>query len=151
MKNIFTLLTLSVFLFTFTDCNSGRNKVANSQDSSYEYVEKKEELTGVLKQKIGDWAKEGKICYGVVVTTDSKGKAGYGKPVKAKIIKIESSRIKMKSLEDLNLGEAKGCSKLSFSSGETWWETDGDLFKTREEAINFLKKKNLLKQDEDLP
>ncbi len=145
MKNIFTLLTLSVFLFTFTDCNSGRNKVVNSQDSSYEYVEKKEELTGILKQKVGDWAKEGKVCYGVVVATNSKGKAEYGKSVKAKIVKIENNRIKMKSLEDINLGKKRGCSKLTFSSGTTWWEKDGDLFKTREEAISFLKAKGLYK------
>ena len=144
MRKIFTILVFSIFLIIFTGCNSNRSKADNSKNT-YTYVEKKVELTGVLKQKVGNWAKEGEVCYGVVVATNSKGKAEYGKPVKAKIIKIESDRIKMKSLEDIDLGEKKGCSKLSFSSGITWWEKDGDLFKTKGEAISFLKKKGLLR------
>ncbi len=144
MRNTFTILALSAFIFIFTSCNSNHQKISNSKDT-YQYVEKKAELTGILKQKVGSWAKEGEICYGVMVATNSKGKAEYGKPVKAKIINIESDRIKMKSLEDINLGEKKGCSKLSVSSGTTWWEKDGDLFKTKEEAISFLKKKGLFR------
>jgi uncharacterized lipoprotein NlpE involved in copper resistance len=144
MKKNFTILAFSVFLLIFTGCNSGQKKVDASKDT-YRYVEKKAELTGVLKKKVGSWAKEGKICYGVIVATNSKGKAEYGKPVKARIILIDSDRIKMKSLEDINLGEKKGCSKLSVSSGTTWWEKDGDLFKTKQEAISFLKEKGLYK------
>lgn len=144
MKKIFTILAFPVFLLIFTSCNSGREKVAHNENT-FNYVEKKVALTGILKQKVGAWAKEGKICYGVVVATNAKGKAEYGKPVKAKIILIDSNRIKMKSLEDINLGEKKGCSKLSFSSGTTWWEKDGDLFKTKKGAISFLKAKGLYK------
>jgi len=144
MKNTFTILTLLIYLFTFTSCNSDQKKVNNSKDT-YHYVEEKAELTGVLKQKVGNWAKEGEICYGVIVATNSKGKAEYGKPVKAKIVIIENNRIKMKALEDVNLGEEKGCSKLSVSSGTTWWEKDGDLFKTKQEAVSFLKAKGLIR------
>ncbi len=144
MKNTFTIFMLSVFFLTFTACNSGREQKAESRNA-YRYVEEKAELTGALKQKVGDWAKEGKICFGVVVATLPNGKAEYGKPVKAKIIKIEGNRIKMKALEDVNLGEKKGCSKLSVSSGTTWWEKDGDLFLTRREAVSFLKAKGLFR------
>lgn len=131
---------LIMLVFGLGACNSGTN---SQENKTYDYVETTTELNPVLKARIGDWAKKGVECYGVVVTLDAEGVPQNGLPVKAKIIRIEKDQIKMKALENISLGEEQGCSKMGISSGETWWETDGDLFQTREEAEQFLRKKGL--------
>ena len=67
-----------------------------------------------------------------------------GKPVKARVIDFRNNGIEMKSLENVSLVRLKGCTKMGISLGETWVEKEGELFATREEAENYLKKKNLL-------
>ena len=135
MKHLFSIFTFSV-LALFISCNSSQK---SDPDEIYEYVEETAELNDFLRQKIGDWAEEGEICYGVVVLVDPKGVALEGMPVKARILRIKSDSIKMKSLENINLREVEGCSQLGISNGEKWWESEGDLFRTREEAEAFLK------------
>ena len=71
----------------------------------------------------------------------------FGKPVKAKVIAINNNEIKMKSLENVSLMEVQGCSKMGLSKGETWLEADGDLFKTKEEALAYLKNRNLIRKE----
>lgn len=142
MKHLFSILTFSVFAL-FISCNSS-NK--SNPDEIYEYVEETAELNDFLKQKIGDWAEEGVICYGVVVLIDSDGTAKDGAPVKSRILRIKSDSIKMKSLEDINLSEFSGCDKIGISRGEKWWETEGDLFNSLEEAEAFLSKLNFDKE-----
>ncbi len=134
MKHLFSILIFSVCTL-FISCNSSSK---SNPDETYEYIEETVELNDFLKQRIGDWAEEGLICYGVVVLVDSDGTIKDGAPVKSKIVRIKSDSIKMKSLEDINLSEVSGCDKIGISRGENWWETEGDLFKTREEAEAFL-------------
>ena len=140
MKHLFSILTFSV-LALFISCNSSHK---SNPDEIYEYVEETVELNDFLKQKIGDWAEEGVICYGIVVLIDSDGVIKGGAPVKSKILRIKSDSIKMKSLEDINLSEVSGCDKIGISRGDNWWETEGDLYKTREEAMAFFSKINLV-------
>ncbi len=137
MKHLFSILAISVFIF-FISCNSNPK---SNPDEIYEYIEETVELNDSLKQRIGDWAEEGVICYGIIVLLDSDGTIKNGAPVKSMILRIKSDSIKMKSLEDINLSEVSGCEKLGISRGTTWWETEGDLFKNREEAEAFLSKK----------
>ena len=137
MKHLFSILAISVFIF-FISCNSNPK---SNPDEIYEYIEETVELNDSLKQRIGDWAEEGVICYGIIVLLDSDGTIKNGAPVKSIIVRIKSDSIKMKSLEDINLSEVSGCEKLGISRGTTWWETEGDLFKNREEAEEFLSKK----------
>ena len=139
MKHLFLIITLSVFIL-FISCNSSHK---SNPDEIYEYVEETVELNDFLKQRIGDWAEEGVICYGIIVLQNSDGIIINGASVKSKILIIKSDSIKMKSLEDINLSEVAGCDKLGISRGTTWWETEGDLFKNREEAEAFLSKINL--------
>ena len=139
MKYLFSVLTFSVFTL-FVSCNSGHKP---NSDEIYEYVEETVELNDFLTQKIGDWAEEGVICYGVLVLQNSEGTIVNGAPVKSMIVRIKSDSIKMKSLEDINLSEVSGCDKLGISHGTTWWETEGDLFRNRDEAEAFLSKINL--------
>lgn len=131
-----------LFAVCITACNS---KGGGENEASYEYQAPSNELNAELKAKIGDWAKTGVECYGVIVALDGNGIPQYGLPVKAKIVRIKPDKIKMKAMESINIGPKEGCSKMGMSYGETWWEEEGDLFRTKEEAENFLRKQALLK------
>lgn len=155
MKKIITLMAIFPFLFIFTGCGSRSSQSANNADRYYEQVlngtaakkdvEKTSEKALASNKELESWAKEGVECYGIIVATDAQGKAQYGKPVKSKIILIENGRYKMKSLESVNIGAEKGCSKMNIPSGTTWWEEDGQLFQDKQGAIDFLEEKGLLK------
>lgn len=135
MKNLGIILMVAVL--AIVSCNSG-NKT--NGESSYKYVEKKAALNSELEKRIGSWAEEGKECYGVVVFNGQEFET-TGKTVKAKIVRIKADSLKMKALETVNLTETTGCSKLGIKYGDTWWEVEGDLFQTQEEAEQFLSDK----------
>jgi len=121
-------------------------KKTDGNEVIYEYNEETVELNPEVKAHLGDWVKPGVVCYGVVVSVDADKTPILGKPVKAKVLLIKNDGVKMKALENVTVGvgEKQGCSKLGISEGETWVETEGDLFKTREEAETFLANKGLL-------
>ncbi len=142
MKNQLPFIILLIF-FLFQGCNS---KKRASEVAGYTYNEKAT-VTNQTSLKIpGDWVKEDVDCYGILVAVDKEGKQLSGKPIHAKVVSVTATEIKMKALETVSLAEVKGCTKMGLSKGDSWNETEGDLFKTREEAIDFLKKKNLYKQ-----
>lgn len=130
-------------LVFFTSCKQGvdGNKVI------YEYEEESVELNAELKGKIGDWIEEGVVCYGCVVALDENKRPTDGKPVKSKVIQIKSDGVKLKALQSVSvgIGEQHGCTKMGITRGDTWWETEGDIFKTEEEAEAYLKQNGLLK------
>jgi hypothetical protein len=139
----FHLSIAAISIIILVSACSGNGNSNNKQSSQPAQGEKKNEtvLNEKLQQKLGSWITEGKECYGIVMTTpDSQGHA-TGKPVKCKVIDIKPDRIKVKAIENVKLMESKGCDKLGISYGETWWEEDGDLFQTRDEAQALLKSK----------
>jgi hypothetical protein len=145
-KQIFNLAVAAIIVLV--GCNSSKksDEVANYSYQDKEVTQKSQNI------KVGDWVTEGTICYGVVVAIDKNGKAIAGQPVKAKVVKISESEIKMKSLENISKASIAGnstlkdCSKTGIKKGEVWVEKEGDLFKTKEEAINYLKEKKLYKE-----
>lgn len=135
--SIFVLL----LVIAINGCNSGGK---SDKETIYEYSEPNIELNAALKAKIGDWAEKGVECYGIILAVDSNGLPEMGLPIKAKIIRIKENKLKMKALEKVNLGPKEGCSKMGIAYGETWWETDGDFFQTKEKAEKFLRQQGLL-------
>jgi len=135
-KTVF--ISLLICASVILSCNS---KKRSDEIKNYTYQEKTPTLNENLKGKLGDWVSEGTVCYGLVVIIDGKGKVVKGLPVKAKVISLKTDSIKMKALERVNLAEVKGCTKMGLAKGETWWETEGDLFKTEAEALAYLKEK----------
>jgi hypothetical protein len=119
-------------------CRSGRK---SEEIKNYDYEEPSAKMNSALENKVGGWINEGAVCYGLVVGIDSDGKVIKGLPVKAKVVTITSDSLKMKALEKVSLAEVKGCSKMGIAKGETWWEKDGDLFKTLDDATAYLKEK----------
>lgn len=119
-------------------CRSGKK---SDEIKNYTYQEPSKKLNARLQEKLGGWLEEGIVCYGLVVSVDGNGKIVKGLPVKAKVVTVMSDSLKMKALEKVSLAEIKGCTKMGLSKGETWWEKEGDLFKTQEEAVSYLKSK----------
>ena len=116
------------------ESNNGSGSVSKKKTSDVE-------LNEHLNARVGSWIEKGKECYGIIISENIKGKT-IGKSVKCKVISIQPDKIKVKALEKVNLMEGVGCDKIGIGYGDTWWESEGDLFLTREEADNYLKKKN---------
>ncbi len=137
MKNLISVFVLIIF---FSGCNT-KNKSA--EIANYEYSEDSVELSKEWHNKIGGWLENGVECYGLVIAINAKDVPQRGKPVKAKVLHISKNEIKMKALEDVNIAPIEGCSNLKISKGETWMEREAELFKTKKEAVEYLKAKNL--------
>ena len=138
MKNtIFIGLSLLLLIICFGSCN---NKNKSKELENYSYDSSNVTLNEKLQGKVGSWIKEGVTCYGVVILNDEKGIPQKLKEVKAKVLIIQSDKIKMKALENITLAPVEGCSKIGIKRGDTWWETDGELYKSEEEAIQFIDK-----------
>lgn len=142
MKKGLSVIAL-LFVFLLIGCNSDGK---SDKGVIYDYDDSDTELSDELKAKIGDWVKVGVECYGVLVSIDGEGLPQVGMPLRAQVIRIRKDEIKMKSLENVMFGPQEGCTKMGISSGETWWEKEGDLFQTKEEAEEFLRKLGILEE-----
>lgn len=134
MKKLSIIFISIAVIVVFQACNS-TNK--SKEIEKYKYAETKVQLNDVLNKKVGSWIQEGSECYGLVMMTDRDKNVQAVKELKAVVLIIQNDKIKMKALEDVSLAPKAGCTKMGISKGETWWEEDGDLFQTREEAIAF--------------
>lgn len=132
-----TLVTLCAILaVTICGCGSG-NK--SKQIKDYKYTEEKAAVNDSIPTKAESWITEGMTCYGVIISLNSWGKAIKVCEIEAKVISIQPGLIKMKALEDLAMVMVQGCDKVRIKKGETWDEKEGELFRTREEAVKFIK------------
>lgn len=148
MKSYTNYLFVLVISIVFSSCGtSPKPKTASSGQASQVQAEEKVQLNEVLQKKVGSWAKEGAECYGLVLLIRKNKTVEVGKSVKTKITQIQSDSIKVKLLEDVSLAKTKDCNKLGMSTGQTWWEKEGDLFLTREEADKYLKDKGWAYKD----
>jgi hypothetical protein len=133
MKQFLSLVIFSL-LMVLASC-TGKNKDAGV---IYEYIEEIPQLSEALQERIGSWAEEGAACYGILALIDGDGAIQEGSVIKAKLIRFNGDSVKMKSMVNIKLREVEGCDKMGISKGETWWETEGDIFLTEEEAAKIL-------------
>jgi uncharacterized lipoprotein YajG len=128
MKKISVFLLAIVF---FAACNSEKksNEIANSLPKLKEFV------------------KKDSIIYGIVVYVGKDSIYQIGKSVKAKVVKIESNGVTMKTLENISITVASSKKTFSIKRGDIWIEKENELFPTREDAIKYLKAKNIYKED----
>ena len=144
MRKFSFILYSIVIVVLFQACNS---KNRTKEIAHYQQLAETEaQLNEVLKQKVGSWIKEGAECYGIVLLNSQEGDIQAVKELKAKVLIIQGDKIKMKALEDVSVAPTKGCTKLGIAKGETWWEEEGDLFQTREEALAFIQTIKTTKQ-----
>ncbi|MCK9411566.1 MAG: hypothetical protein M0Q53_04640 [Prolixibacteraceae bacterium] len=135
MRYLIFIFFVIVFTGSILSCGTG-NK--SKQIKEYKYIEGKRAITGDLGKKEEAWIKEGMTCYGIIILADKDGNAKKVKEIEARIVSIQPGKIKMKAMEDLVLAPVEGCTKTGIKKGETWDELEGDLFQTREEAINYI-------------
>lgn len=122
-------------LLNFAFCNqSDKTKILEQ----YLYEKNTDFANQKVDKKIGSWLKEGIICYGIVMVYSSDGMPVRAKEVKAKVVGIQSDRVKMKSLENIFINQIKGCTKYGIVEGEIWDEIEIELFQTKEEAIRYI-------------
>ena len=140
MKNLnFYLIFFSVLILL--GCSSSKK---TDEIAYYQYTEKlPDEFNGEWQSLIGDWLEKGVECYGLVVAINANNVPQRGKPVKAKVLRISKKEIKMRALEDVSMAQIKGCTNLGILKGETWKEKEAELFKTKEEALDYLQKNSL--------
>jgi hypothetical protein len=136
-----TFILFMALLFCVGGCST---KNRSEEIKNYAFKGKTAALSDKMHQKIGAWVEEGIVCYGLVVLVNAEGKILRGLPVKSKVVSFTSDSLKMKALENVSLAEIKGCKKMGLSQGNIWWETQGELFKTKAEAEAYLKAKGWL-------
>jgi hypothetical protein len=138
MKQLISKILIVILAVTTWGCGSG-NK--SKQVKEYKYTEEKVAVNDSIDRKVGSWIKEGMICYGIVISLDPKGNPSKVKEIEAKVISIQPDLIKMKSMEDVVIAPIQGCTKVGMKKGEMWDEKEGDLFRTREEAVKYIETK----------
>jgi hypothetical protein len=145
MKNLFRSIAVIGILF-FSGCNSHKK---SNEVASYKYKEKKVEMSDELRSKVPNWVTKDKVCYGLIIQQGKDENNNivrrFGKAIKAKVIQINEDAIIMKALETVSLVKNEYCTFKRLTRGDVWKEKEGDLFLTREDAINSLKKRNLYK------
>lgn len=134
MKQLILIIAGVLLFFFMPGCGqSDKSKILEQ----YKY-EPKEDSNEMIQKKIGSWVKEGIACYGIVIVDDRNGFPLRIKVVHAKVISIQSDKIKMRSLENIDMSPVEGCDKFTLKEGDDWNETEGDLFQTKLEAIKFV-------------
>ena len=143
--HLFRISFLLLVIYSLTSCHSNPKTTVKPKETYKEEVTK---LNDRLNERIGTWAQEGSKCFGLIVLANKDQSVKYGKSIQAVIVSIRNDSLKMKALETINLAKTKDCNKLGISTGSTWWEKEGELFLTREEADNYLKTKGWVYKDD---
>jgi hypothetical protein len=118
---------------------SEKNKKAGNESTNASIMQNDTSQLTKAPSKLPHWVEKGTECYGILLVKFQDGKI-IGRPVKSKVIAISDNKVKMKALESINLSPKKGCNKIGISYGDTWWETEGAIFQTLDEANNFIQK-----------
>jgi hypothetical protein len=134
------LTVIAITALTFTFCRQSEKPAVQNEFSQVAKTDTSAASVGTVNKKIADWVQKGVECYGIVIVNFADGRT-VGKAVKCKVMAIKPDQVKMKTIESVNLMESEGCNKLGLAYGDTWWETEGDLYKTKEEAETYLKAK----------
>lgn len=140
MPKFISLFSLLIVLFLATSCtNTGRDQKVTASESPAA-IKSDAKLNPDLEAKLGSWLKKDVECYGIIVGYFADGST-LGKSVKCRVVAIKPDKIKMKTIESVSLLPGEGCDKMGLAYGDTWWEEEGDIFRTREEAEKYISDK----------
>ncbi len=137
-------LALASAVILVSSCSGGKSNAHDTVSASGSQEEEKVVLNEKLQERVGSWIEKGIECYGIVIATSTPDGKPMGKSVKCKVIALKPDMIRLKTLESVSLMESKGCDRLGLAYGDTWWEEEGDIFRTRKEADDFLVAKGWL-------
>jgi hypothetical protein len=131
------LSVIALIAMTLTFCRQSETSPVDRDSSLVEKKDSLNTIAGSANPKIGEWVQKGVECYGIVIVNFADGRT-IGKAVKCKVMALKPDKVKMKTIESVSLMESEGCDKLGLAYGDTWWELEGDIFKTKEEADKYL-------------
>lgn len=137
-------LSLASAIVFMSSCSGNSSSKPAGESTGTKQVQGEVILNEKLQKKVGSWISKGAECYGIVIASPENGGNVMGKSVKCKVINIKPDMIRLKTLESVSLMESKGCDKLGLSYGDTWWEEEGDIFRTKKEADSYLAEKGWL-------
>jgi hypothetical protein len=138
-KSFFSIVVIISFIFTTSCVTRNEGEGVKASDTAKE-ISGNISLNDNLQAKVGSWLKKDVECYGIVVGYFADGNT-LGKSVKCRVVAIKPDKIKMKTIESVSLLPGEGCDKMGLAYGDTWWEEEGDIFRTREEAEAFIREK----------
>ena len=139
-KKYLLLSMITVITLVLTFCRQSDKSTVGNEVSYVAKTDTSSAASATINIKIADWVQKGVECYGIVIVNFADGRT-IGKAVKCKVMARKPDQVKMKTIESVSLMESEGCNKLGLAYGDTWWETEGDIFKTKEEAETYLKAK----------
>ncbi len=140
MPKFISLFSLLIFLFLATSCKNSKVDQKVTASEAPVGLTSDAKLNPDLEAKLGSWLKKDVECYGIVVGYFADGST-LGKSVKCRVVAIKPDKIKMKTIESVSLLQGEGCDKMGLAYGDTWWEEEGDIFRTREEAEAYIRDK----------
>ncbi len=135
MKQLISVTLMIILAISIWSCGSG-NK--SKQIKDYKYADEKATVRDSIPGKAGSWIREGMTCYGIIISLNKKGHGTKVKVIEAKVVSIQPDLIKLKAMEDLIMVPIQGCEKISMKKGEVWEEKEGELFRTRAEAVRYI-------------
>jgi len=140
MRDSIYSLAILISLIIITSCgNTPKENTVRASETPQE-ISRDVKLNSELEAKFGSWLKKDTECFGIVVGYFADGST-LGKAVKCRVVGIKPDKVKMKTIESVSLLPGEGCDKMGLAYGDTWWEEEGDIFRTREEADAYLKEK----------
>jgi hypothetical protein len=90
------------------------------------------------QKSIGEWFDVDVECYGVaLIKTDSVRQLGV--PIRCRILSFSASGVKCRTTEDFKPFAHYGCQKAGTNAGDIWFETNNELFLTKEEALKHIR------------
>lgn len=141
MRHIILILSITLAVIGTISCTGRKSQQPVSSAKTTGTVETPvNTINGEAHSKVGPWVQKGTECYGIVIGYFADGRT-LGKAVKCKVMALKPDKVKMKTIESVSLLEGEGCDKMGLAYGDTWWEEEGDIFRTREEAEAYLKEK----------
>lgn len=138
MRQFFICVIGSIVFFQFLGCGrTDKSKVV----AQYAYQDSLVAQDSGKARALGDWVKKGVVCYGIAIVNDKQGKPMKAKEIKAEVIEREPDGVKMRSLETFFQSDAKSCYEYLIMEGEEWYEKEGELFMTKDEAVRYIDRK----------
>ena len=136
LSNI-TFFTLFALCIIFTSCKKQANEPTIIDETLF-YINPNQDLNPEIKSKFPDWIKKDLECYSFVkIPNDKMNTTAY--PIKCKILGILRGGVKCRVLENTNYFNELKCDKYDVKVGAVWYETEGELYLTREATINKIK------------
>lgn len=129
------MVIVALLAVIFWSCGSG-NK--SKQIKDYKYTKEKAAVIDSIPMKAGSWVSEGTTCYGIIISLNRQGKSTKVKEIEARIVSIQPGIIKLKALENITMTPVQGCDAISLKIGDIWDEKEGEVFRTREEAVKYI-------------